>query len=193
MIIRFLILTILMAGTAYAEPYVSFGGGITSPGDLEEPNGITTFNAGTMFNGSVGYRFDNIRVEIEGLQSRSPRDTFTEIAQPPPVDPCILNRTCPLIMGNEPTGQKEAVQASGTDTVTAAMWNVLIGIPTKIPVEPYLGGGIGFGGYQFMTGADIKITDSWAFELRYRFFGGDYDIHSLNTVLTYYFGELSIK
>jgi len=190
-----LILITLLAANAQAEPYVSFGGGVTHSDDLEELTGITTFKVGSNFHGSVGYRFNNVRVEIEALHIRSPRETFTKKDLPPTTNlDCILTGTCVPTGGSLPTNPpNETVPVSGTETETTALWNVLISIPLDTFIIPYFGGGIGSSGYQIMAGFDINITDDWVFETRYRYFDNDYGTHSLNTVFTYYFGKILIK
>jgi opacity protein-like surface antigen len=166
------LLFVASASSAFAMgPYVGFAGGVSliHDSDVSYPGGPTdteTYDTGYGFNGSVGYNFNGVRLELEYGYKNADVDTYA------------------------------GHSVSGADaTIMSYMVNGYFDFRNPSPVTPYLGAGIGsiYGewddnghksddtvfGYQFMAGLGIALNRNVTIDLSYRFQAAGEDLHIL--------------
>jgi opacity protein-like surface antigen len=162
--------------------YVRVGGGLQNRESAEDFIGRATFDTGYNLYGAIGYRFLNLRTELEYKYFNNDFDELTFFQQ---------GTTTPV------PGPPETSPGANVDG-RALMFNLYYDLDTGSRFRPYVGGGVGFytaeindlspptfGGfvangvsddrfaYQLQAGISYIVTENLDVSLGYRYFKGD--------------------
>lgn len=140
------LVVVLTAGTSWAaNPYLGVAGGVSVFHDSDSkisglPPIVMEYDSGFGFSGSLGYRFDNGRIEGEFGYRKADVSKLSALGT--------------------------SVNITGVDaTVKSYMINGFYDMPTDTIIKPYLGGGIGLMNYELNDNGSKNDADSFGYQL----------------------------